>query len=54
MRITSLCKYFNCLPYAGGVMEQPGAAMLRMERVIDAYNEYEDFESKKGTRVKRD
>jgi hypothetical protein len=35
------------MPYAGGLMEQPGAALLRMEKVIEAQNEYDKFQAEK-------
>jgi hypothetical protein len=31
-------------------MEQPGAVVLRLEKVTDAINEYEDYQSKKASR----
>lgn len=44
-----MCKHFHCLPYAGGIMEQPGYVVVRMEKVIDAYDDWQEFESNRET-----
>jgi len=39
-----MCKAFNCLPYEGGLMNQPGAAILRIQKVLEAQGELDAAE----------
>jgi hypothetical protein len=43
LKIGRLCKEFGCLPWAGGLLQQPKGAVLRLEAVMDASARYEEM-----------
>lgn len=47
MGIYRLCRVFRCLPYPGGVLNQPKSAILRLEAVMEANDRWQEEESKK-------
>ena len=36
INITNLCQVFNCLPYKGGLLDQPPQMVAAMQAVIEA------------------
>jgi len=53
MQITSLCKTFSCLPGPGGLLQQDPYLLDGMSLVIEAVNEQEEREQKRGARHTR-
>lgn len=50
IRITSMCRAFNCLPGPGGLLQQDSYLMDGMGFVVEAVNEREELEQKRGSR----
>lgn len=46
MGVYRLCRVFRSLPYPGGVMNQPRAAIERLEAIMDANDRWQEHESK--------
>ena len=38
----------HVLPRAGGVLDQPSGEILKLEKIMDAYTKYEDYEQKRA------
>lgn len=47
LKITRLCKEFNCLPWQGGLFQQPHRVLVRLEAVMDASARWEELEIKR-------
>jgi len=43
LKVGRLCKEFNCLPWAGGLLQQPKGAILRLDAVLSASHRYEEY-----------
>ena len=49
MKITYLCKSLRCLPGPGGLLQQDPYLVEGMIMVLDASNEKQEKDSKRGT-----
>jgi len=53
VKLTSLCRILNCLPGPGGLLQQDPYLVDGMAFVIEAMNEKEEMEQKRGSRNPR-
>lgn len=52
IQITSMCRIFHCLPNPGGLLQQDPYLVDGMSYVVEAMNEREELEQKRGARNK--
>jgi hypothetical protein len=48
LRYGAICKTLHVLPRSGGMLDQPASEMLRLEQILNAYNRYDDYMSRKS------